>query len=461
MIGISEGFHDAAISVVNAGKIKFAAHAERYSRVKHDKHLNLSVCAEALLHTEDDVVAFYERPWLKRTRQLFAGQYKSAFKERNIYITPNHYYSHHLSHAAAAFQTSPYPEAACVVVDSIGEWDTASIWHAQMVEGCAKYKKVWSQKYPKSIGLWYSSYTKWAGLRPLDEEYIFMGMAAFGKPLYVEQARNLLSRNNHKGFSTSLEGNPEDNSKSAEVVLYGALKKIFNRARQYSNNICYGGGVALNCVVNAKLQNEHPFMWIMPNPGDAGASLGAALLSYGGKVIFTPYLGENIQKTIDPKEVVDALLHKGMCGVANGPAEFGPRALGNRSLLADPRTLRMKDLVNTVKKRQKFRPFAPAILEEHCQDYFRMPPDSRYMSFVYDCKRPDEIPACVHVDNTARVQTVPTWSSSILREILECWYERTGCPVLLNTSLNIRGMPIVNTWQDAEQFSEKYDVEVF
>ena len=202
-------------------------------------------------------------------------------------------------------------------------------------------------------------------------------------------------------------------------------------------------------------------MWIMPNPGDAGASLGAALLSYGGKVNFNPYLGENIQKQIDVKQVVDTLLEKGMCGVANGPAEFGPRALGNRSLLADPRTLRMKDLVNTVKKRQKFRPFAPAILEEYCQDYFRMPPESRYMSFVYDCKRPDYIPACVHVDNTARVQTVPTWSSSILREILECWYERTGCPVLLNTSLNIRGMPIVNTWEDAIEFSKKYSIDVF
>lgn len=461
MIGISEGFHDAAISVVDDGEIKFASHAERYSRVKHDKHLNLPVCAEALLHTEDDIVAFYERPWLKRTRQFFAGQYRSAFRHRNIYITPSHYYSHHLSHAAAAFQTSPYQSAACVVVDSIGEWDTASIWHAQMVEGRAKYKKVWSSKYPSSIGLWYSAYTKWAGLKPLDEEYIFMGMAAFGKPLYVEQARKLLSKNNHKGFPISLEGTPEDNSKSAEVVLYETLKEIFKKAGSISNNICYGGGVALNCVVNAKLQRKYPSLWIMPNPGDAGASLGAALLSYGGKVNFSPYLGYDIKRYIDPKEVVDTLLHKGMCGIANGRAEFGPRALGNRSLLADPRTLEMKDLVNTVKKRQKFRPFAPAILEEHCQEYFDMPSDSRYMSFVYDCKRPNEIPACVHTDNTARVQAVPIWSSSILREILECWYVRTGCPVLLNTSLNIRGMPIVNTWEDAKEFSKTYDVQIF
>lgn len=461
MIGISEGFHDAALAAVQDGEIKFASHSERYSRVKHDKELNLPILAEGYRYSTDDIVSFYERPWLKRTRQFFAGQYKSAFYGREIYTVPTHYYPHHLSHAAAAFQTSPYESAACVVVDSIGEWDTASIWQAQMVDGCAKYKKVWSRKYPNSIGLWYSAYTKWAGLRPLDEEYIFMGMAAFGNPLYVEQARKQLSRNNHKGFRTSLEGNPEDNAKSAEQVLHHELREIFNKARQISDNICYGGGVALNCVVNAKLQREHPNMWIMPNPGDAGAALGAALLVDGRKVNFTPYLGYNIQRDIDPDKVVDTLLEKGMCGVANGRAEFGPRALGNRSLLADPRTLGMKDKVNTIKQRQKFRPFAPVILEEYCQDYFRMPAESRYMSYVYDCNRPEDIPACIHVDGTARVQTVPIWSTSIIREILECWYDRTGCPVLLNTSLNIRGMPMVNTWKDAIEFSEKYGVDVF
>lgn len=461
MIGISEGFHDAALAVVQDGEIKFASHAERYSRVKHDKKLNLGILAEGYRYSTDDIISFYERPWLKRTRQFFAGQYKSAFHGRELFIQPTEYHSHHLSHAAAAFQTSPYQSAACIVVDSIGEWDTASIWQAQMVGERARYKKVWSKKYPSSIGLWYSAYTKWAGLRPLDEEYIFMGMAAFGKPLYVEQARKQLSRNNHKGFRTSLEGNPEDNAKSAELVLFHELREIFNRARQMSDNICYGGGVALNCVVNAKLQREHPNMWIMPNPGDAGASLGAALLAYRGKVNFSPYLGRNIERYVDVKDVVDALLQKGICGIANGCAEFGPRALGNRSLLADPRTLGMKDKVNTIKQRQKFRPFAPVILEEYCQDYFHMPTESRYMSYVYDCKRPEDIPACIHVDGSARVQTVPTWSSSIIREILECWYERTRCPVLLNTSLNIRGMPMVNSWHDALDFSEKYDVDVF
>ena len=199
----------------------------------------------------------------------------------------------------------------------------------------------------------------------------------------------------------------------------------------------------------------------MPNPGDAGAALGAALIPYGEKVQFTPYLGYNIKRPIDPHEIVSKLLSEGIVGIANGRAEFGPRALGNRSLLADPRQADTKDLVNEIKKRDKFRPFAPAVLEEHAQDYFDMPPHSRYMSYVYKCKQPHAIPAVVHVDNTARVQTVPKDSESILRPILECWYERTGCPVLLNTSLNIKGKPMVNTIHDAKQFEKKYEVTVF
>ena len=461
MIGFSEGFHDAAIAVVLDGEIKYATHSERYSRLKHDKELDGTAAFLACCQNQDDITAFYERPLYKKTRQLFAGQFKHAFSRRELTLEPTVYYSHHLSHAAAAFQTGPYDEAACVVVDSIGEWDTASVWKAEMVNGVAKYKKKWSQRYPYSIGLWYSALTKWAGLRPLDEEYIFMGMGAYGSPIYKNRARTLLSMNNHRGLPISLNGSKEDIAKSAEHVLYDVLSDIFKIARKYSDNICYGGGVALNCVVNAKLQVNNPNMWIMPNPGDAGGALGAALLAYKGKVPFSPYLGNMIYSQTDPKQVVDVLLRDGRCGVADGRAEFGPRALGNRSLLADPTNLEMKDRVNEIKRRQKFRPFAPAILEEHAQDWFDMPKkESRYMSYVYQCKKPDKIPACIHVDGSARVQTVPENSQSVLRKVLECWYERTGCPVLLNTSLNVRGQPMVNTWDDAYEFARTYDVVV-
>ena len=459
MIGFSEGFHDAAIAVVHKNTISYAAHSERYSKKKHDKVLNLNAVTMARgLNIHDDIVAFYENPLSKRTRQLYAGQ-KAWRRDRRLSLQPNKYMQHHKSHAAAAFQTSNFEHAACVVVDSIGEWDCSSVWTANMVRGSAVYKKVWSRRYPKSIGLWYSALTKWAGLRPLDEEYIFMGMAAFGKPCYTKELRALLSKNNHKGIR-GLEGDSCDVAKSAEVVLQEELFKIFDIAKKYSNNICYGGGVALNCVVNTKLR-ERCNLWIMPNPGDAGGALGAALLAYGKKVQFTPYLGCNIRGSVDPEEVVDHILKHKIVGVANGRAEFGPRALGNRSLLADPRQASTKDLVNEIKRRDKFRPFAPAVLEEHCQDYFDMPSSSRYMSYVYKCKQPKAIPACIHVDNSARVQTVPKESISILRPILEAWYARTGCPVLLNTSLNIKGKPMVNTIEDAKLFEMKYDVTIF
>ena len=458
MIGFSEGFHDAAVAVINNNKISYAAHSERYSKIKHDKHLDITAASTAQLLSDDNKIAFYERPWLKRTRQFFAGQ-KSWYRERHLSLKPTEYHSHHKSHAAAAFQTSQFQEAACVVVDSIGEWDTTSIWTASYKDGKAVYKKVWSHCYPQSIGLWYSALTKWAGLRPLDEEYIFMGMAAFGNPVHMNVVERQLHKNNHKGARIG-DYDKCDIAKSAERILQLELNTIFAKAAQYSNNICYGGGVALNCVVNTGLREMYN-LWIMPCPGDAGGALGAACLAYGGKVDFNPYLGYNIQRVCDPRRVVDALLEKRVVGVANGRAEFGPRALGNRSLLADPRQASTKDLVNEIKRRDKFRPFAPAILEEHCQDYFDMPSNSRYMSYVYKCKQPKAIPACIHVDGSARVQTVPLDSESILRPILEAWYARTGCPVLLNTSLNIKGKPMVNTIEDAKLFEKKYEVTVF
>ena len=458
MIGFSEGFHDAAVAVVNNGKISYAAHSERYSGRKHDKHLDVTATSTARLLSTDGKIAFYERPWLKRTRQFFAGQ-KAWYRERHLALKPTEYHSHHKSHAAASFQTSQFEEAACVVVDSIGEWDTTSIWTAKYVDGKAVYKKVWSQWYPQSIGLWYSALTKWAGLRPLDEEYIFMGMAAFGNPVHMNVVERQLHKNNHKGARIG-DYDKCDIAKSAERILQLELNTIFAKAAQYSNNICYGGGVALNCVVNTGLREMYN-LWIMPCPGDAGGALGAACLAYGGKVDFNPYLGYNIQRVCDPRRVVDALLEKRVVGVANGRAEFGPRALGNRSLLADPRQISTKDLVNEIKQRQKFRPFAPAILEEHCQEWFDMPEHSRHMSYVYQCKQSDLIPACLHVDNSARVQTVPETSESVLRPILECWYEKTGIPVLLNTSLNVRGKPMVNSIEDAKFFSSEYSVKVF
>jgi carbamoyltransferase len=237
------------------------------------------------------------------------------------------------------------------------------------------------------------------------------------------------------------------------------------RARDYqwSSNLVYQGGVALNCLANRTLGDYFENIWIMPCPGDAGSSIGAAALAYGRQLNWhTAYLGQDIPGKYPVDACIDSLQHDRICGVASGRAEFGPRALGNRSLLADPRGLDIKDLVNQIKRRQQFRPFAPVILAEHSDDFFSMPSgwhSSDYMQSVAHCRRPDLYPAIVHRDGTSRVQTVPDNGSGI-RKLLEAWYAATGCPILLNTSLNIRGEPMVNDRSDADRFEQLYGVRV-
>ena len=188
-------------------------------------------------------------------------------------------------------------------------------------------------------------------------------------------------------------------------------------------------------------------------------------MAHGGKIDWrVPYLGHDIVGSYPVNGLLDELLAGHIVGVANGRAEFGPRALGNRSLLADPRGQDIKDRVNVIKQRQKFRPFAPAILEELAQDYFEMPKaqaTSAYMQVVAKCKQPQQFPAIVHYDGTSRVQTVSKNCGSGLRELLEKWYVLTGCPMLLNTSLNIRGEPMVNNRKDADRFEQHYGIKVY
>ena len=237
------------------------------------------------------------------------------------------------------------------------------------------------------------------------------------------------------------------------------------RARDFcwSPNLVYMGGVALNCLANRNLGKYFENIWIMPNPGDAGSSLGAAALAYGGRLNWrNAYLGNNIPGDYPVNQLLDILLDSKIAGVASGRAEFGPRALGNRSLLADPRGTEIKDRVNEIKRRQKFRPFAPVILEELADQYFDAPcgwSDSRYMQLVGQCRRPDLFPAIVHVDGTSRIQTVPRDGSGI-RTLLEKWFVMTDCPMLLNTSLNIRGEPMVNDRADADRFESLYEIKV-
>jgi carbamoyltransferase len=232
-----------------------------------------------------------------------------------------------------------------------------------------------------------------------------------------------------------------------------------------SNNLVLMGGCALNCVANEKIARMGLFkdIWIMPNPGDAGSSLGAILAYTCRQANWKhPYLGTNITRPFDMNGAVDALVAGEIIGVATGRAEFGPRALGNRSLLADPRGLTIKDRVNDIKKRQRFRPFAPIVLEQYAHEYFDLPvATSPYMQFTAPCKFPDEFPAICHVDGSSRVQTLNEEQNPVMFELLTKFFEKTGCPILLNTSLNIKGMPLVDSWDDALAFQNKYNVKIF
>jgi carbamoyltransferase len=213
------------------------------------------------------------------------------------------------------------------------------------------------------------------------------------------------------------------------------------------------------------MYNKNQNIWIMPNPGDAGNSLGAAAIGYGDKLNWQgPFLGSNIEGDYPVNSACEALMNGNIIGVASGRAEFGPRALGNRSLLADPRGGEIKDRVNDIKKRQKFRPFAPAILEEHVHEYFTMPggiTESPYMQAVAICRKPQEFPAIIHADGTSRVQTVTQKEAPGFYNLIKKFYDQTGCPMLLNTSLNIKGEPLVNTRQHADVFEQKHKVRVY
>lgn len=486
ILGVSAGFHDAAVSVLDSrGNIVFAGHSERYSKKKHDKEICQKLLDDISEH-EIHHISYYENPYVKQCRRFMSGEgidwnnltvnriLKNQFGKTflNKHNPTVSYHSHHLCHAAAGFQTSSFDKATVVVIDAIGEFETVSIWTAEYINQKAVYKKLWSQRYPHSIGLFYSAATAAVGLKPMDEEYILMGMAAYGKDTYSKLLQNKyiddfdnirFKENLHIGF-TDQYNSKFNLATSAQVILEKLIKSVLNRARsyQFSNNLVYMGGVSLNCLANRLLPNYFQNIWIMPNPGDAGSSLGAAALTYKKQINWqNAYLGHDISGPYPVDSLINELLESKIVGVANGRAEFGPRALGNRSLLADPRGAEIKDQVNEIKRRQNFRPFAPVILEEYASEFFDMPiQQSRYMQFVAYCKFPEQFPAIVHKDNTSRVQTVPCDNSGI-RKLLEKWYSLTGCPMLLNTSLNIRGFPMVNNLEDAKQFQQTYGIKVF
>jgi carbamoyltransferase len=470
ILGINETSHDASVSLISNNKILFAGHAERYSKQKNDWYVNHSLINDALQYGRPDLISYYEKPLLKASRLLLKGglgEWKPKYELSNI---PVKTFKHHYSHAAAGYYTSNFDDAVIVVLDAIGEWNTSTIWTG---EG-NKIKNVFAKNYPFSFGLFYSAFTKLVGLKPNEEEYIMMGMAAYGNPsVYFKKVNEYFPSidkqkyNFHSGIYDW--GNVFDMQDKFDIAaavqqVYELRLMEFMRYAQLKtgkNKLVFMGGCALNCSANTKLWDIFEDIWIMPNPGDAGSSLGAAAALYGKRLDWKgPYLGYDLGGEYPVNAIMAELIRNKIAAVATGKAEYGPRALGNRSIFADPRDPNIKDEVNKIKKRELFRPFAPVVLEEKASEWFDMSFTSPYMQYAVKCKKPTLIPSVVHKDGTSRVQTVNRNQHPGLHSLLSNWYAVTGVPVLLNTSLNIKGQPLLNDPSDIKDWENLYKTKI-
>jgi carbamoyltransferase len=308
---------------------------------------------------------------------------------------------------------------------------------------------------------------------PNQEEYIMMGMAAYGDwtkyykkvdeyfPSHDSQKYNF-----HKGITDwgwVSEEDKFDIAASVQMVYEQRLNDFMRMAKSMTgkNNLVFMGGCALNSSANTLLWKIFDMIWIMPNPGDAGSSLGAAAALYGKHLDWkTPYLGYDLGGEYPVQQIVDGILKDGIVAVATGRAEYGPRALGNRSILADPRDPLIKDKVNLIKQRELFRPFAPVVMEECASKWFDMDFTSPYMQYTIKCLQPDKIPSVVHADGTSRVQTVNKEQHRGLWRAINKFYLETGVPVLLNTSLNIKGQPLLNDETDIIKWEKEYNFTI-
>ena len=415
---------------------------------------------------------------------------------------------HHTSHAASSFLFSGFPEAAILTVDGVGEWATTAYGL-----GCGTAVELFEEvEFPHSLGLLYATLTSYLGFEVNDGEYKVMGLAPYGEPRHAEKIRTLISSGpggqyrldleyfdflrGRRMFSDALvdlfgqapreresEITPfhEDVARSLQVVLEEILleKVRWLHERTGARDLCMAGGVALNVVANGRILREGPFerLFVQPAAGDSGACLGAAALAHveltGRPVEPLRHVGLGPRWTADEiagllaatglpaldfrgreaellEAVVDRLVRGSVMAWFHGSMEFGPRALGARSLLADPRDPGMRDRLNRlVKKREAFRPFAPSVLAAHAADHFDLDHPSPFMLETCRVISPLALPAITHVDGSARPQTVDPALAPRYAALLEAFRQRTGCPLLVNTSFNVRGEPIVCTPVDA------------
>jgi len=468
--GVSSESHNASLSVLVDDTLIFASESERFSGIKNDPHLNDNILNYALEFGKPELICWYENPYKKTLRQVFSGQ--GLIQNVKKYVdVPIKYYDHHYTHACAGYFTSKFQECCVVVVDAIGEFQTLTIW-----EACEnKLKLKFELRYPHSIGLWYSAMTQRCGLKPNEEEYILMGMSAYGNSdrLISDIYEDFIGenfkfkKNLHRGCKN---WRPDLNSQEDIFDIAASTQKIYeqlfekvlqlSKTKVKSKNLVLMGGCALNCAANHISYNYYENIWIMPSPGDSGSSLGS-LLAHRKKHIDweNPYLGYDMGYETNNSKIVEYLLQNKICGLARGKAEFGPRALGNRSLIADPRDNNIKDKVNEIKQRQKFRPFAPVILDQYYDQYFYSG-GNNYMQFAVKSKT-ELYSSILHVDNTSRVQVLSKSDNPEFYDLLSKWNDITGCPILLNTSLNIKGQPMINDKFQSKKWEDTYNIRVF
>lgn len=461
--------------------------------------------AEAGLTPGDiDVVGYSYDPWLmteqgtdrpgldgdwEDLRTLYAQRAPQFLATALPGLDPDtvRFVRHHVAHAASTALASPYPDSAVLVVDGRGE--LTSMLAGEDIDG--KLDVLATQELPHSLGLLYESLTEHLGFTRSSDEYKVMAMASYGAPRFADRLRELVYATGDGGFRTEpvdweqftaprtggLEAGHADLAASVQCVLEEVLVSLAGwlRDRTESPNLCLAGGVALNCVANSVIYNSGLFenVWVQPAAGDSGTALGAALaiaVESGDQVapMTTAKLGRGwtdaqiaaaldeagvrYEKPSDYGAVVgDLLADNQLVGWFQGRAEFGPRALGGRSLLADPRRLENLDRLNAVKGREQFRPVAPMVLAERAAEIFSGGPiPSPYMLFVHDVapQWQPRIPAVTHVDGTARIQTVDD-SQPRLHATLRRFEQRTGVPVVVNTSFNTAGRPMVDSPRDA------------
>ncbi len=408
-----------------------------------------------------------------------------------------HYVPHHLAHAVSAYFPSPFDSAAVMTLDGRGERTTTSYYlaqddHMELVDEVGM---------PHSLGLLYEDVTRYLGFLHSSDEYKVMALASYGQPHYLEEFRRAINVNGDGQYRIETLDLPKlfgparkkgepfelkhfDIAQSLQKVLEETVIKLagwlYKKTRQ--ENLCLAGGVALNCVLNARLRQEGPFknIWIQPAAGDAGTALGAALWVDAREKKFPranhrrvyrmndAYLGPHfsdadIEKFLKwskvpythltnvPYETAKLLTQNKVVGWFQGRMEFGPRALGARSILASPIQARMQKRLNEIKDREDFRPVAPVVLEEEAAKWFIDAGHSPFMLFVYDIKREKipEIPAASHVDGTARIQTVSHDQNPLYYDLIKEFHKMTNVPILINTSFNTQGKPIVCTPRDA------------